>query len=68
MKTKGGEKNMKAWKKRDYEDLAEAYKKGMPASKVADLLEKYRRIDSRGAEICFWNELDDKEAEKIRNA
>jgi len=57
---------MKVWFENDYKELAEAYRKGMPVDKVVQLLERQRRVDSRGAEMAFWSELSEEEAEKIR--
>lgn len=57
---------MKVWFENDYKRLAQAYRKGMPAKKVIEVLERQRQVDSRGAEAYFWEELSEEEAERIR--
>ncbi len=59
--------NLKVWFEEDYEQLASAFHKGMPVEKVLKVLERRRELDSRGAEVAFWNALSDEEANKIRS-
>ncbi len=63
----GGDILATVWSKKDYKELVDAYRKGMPEEKVIEILKTQREFDSRGSEIAFWNELDDEEAESIRD-